>query len=147
VISVIIEASDDAAALARRLTELVPAAAEGLVREVLVRGAAGQALAVVEDAGATVLAAGDDAAARGRGDWLLMLPLGGALRRDWMDAIGAHIGATRARPARLIGKRGPFGWGFGPEGWLSPRSAGAVEKDLQRLARLGGRRLRVFDRR
>jgi len=91
-----------------------------------------------------VLGSGDDAATLARGDWLCGLPLSAQLRRDWMETLAAHLAADPPAPARLIGKRGPFGVGVGPEGWLAPRSAGAVEQDLQRLARRRGRALRVL---
>src|SRR5277367_6688460 len=51
-ISVLINAPEDPQALTRLLTALVPAAAEGLVREVGVIGAAGPAHAIADDAGA-----------------------------------------------------------------------------------------------
>lgn len=145
-ISVVIEAGDDAKALARLLTALVPAAAEGLVRDVLVRGASGLAAEVVEDAGATTLGPGDDVAKIARGDWLCGLPLGARLRRDWMELVAAHLATDPPTPARLTGQAGAFGLGGRLEGWLVPRaaSAGAVEQDLQRLARRRGRRLRVL---
>jgi hypothetical protein len=112
---------------------------------VLVRGASGLAAEVVEDAGATVLGPGDDAAAIARSDWLCGLPLGARLRRDWMEQVAAHLAADPPAPARLTGQGGVLGLG-GVEGWLAPRaaSAGAVELDLQRLARRRGRRLRIL---
>jgi hypothetical protein len=147
VISVIVTASNDATRLARLLTALVPAAAEGLVREVAVVGAAGLAAEVAEDAGANrfdVFAAALEAA---RGPWIAGLPLAAVFAPDWIELLAGHVRNDQAQPARLA-VRG-FIWGS-PEGWLVPKalaaSVGALEQDLQRIARRGGRRLRVLDR-
>ncbi len=143
----IISASDDGEALARLLTALVPAAAEGLVREVAVVGAAGTALSIAEDAGADLFEAGafDQAFDRARGPWALGAPLGAVFAPDWMEIVAGHLRREPAEPARLV----PRGFSLrGREGWLVPKalaaSAGAVEQDLQRVARRG-RRLRVLD--
>jgi hypothetical protein len=149
-ISVIVTASGDAKALARLLTALVPAAAEGLVKEVAVIGAEGPGAALAEDAGADLFAAGafGEATARARAGWLAGLPVEALLAADWMAQIGVHIARDDNLPARLVAR----GFGFGGrEGWLVPKrlapSAVLVEQDLQRLARRRGRRLRVLDRR
>jgi hypothetical protein len=146
-ISFIVTASGDAKLLARLLTDLVPAAAEGLAREVAVVGATDLTAEVADDAGAGLydnFAAAVDAA---RGPWLAGLPLAAVLARDWMEIVAAHLRAEPPRPARLLAR------GFtlpGRAGWLVPKrllaSAGAVEQDLQRIARRG-RRLRILDRR
>jgi hypothetical protein len=146
-ISFIVTASGDAKALARLLTDLVPAAAEGLVREVAVVGAAGVAAEVADDAGAGLYETFGAAFDAARGPWLASVPLASVLARDWMEIVAAHLRAEPPRPARLLAR------GFtvpGRAGWLVPKrlapSAGAVEQDLQRIARRG-RRLRVLDRR
>ena len=143
-ISVIVTASDDAEALARLLTALVPAAAEGLVREVAVVGARGLAAEVAEDAGADRYEASGAAFERARGPWVVGLPLAAALAPDWMAEIADHMRRAPNEPARLTAR------GFSlraPEGWLVPKrlapSAVVVEQDLQALARRG-RRLRVL---
>lgn len=146
-ISVIVTASDDAKALARLLTALVPAAAEGLVREVAAVGAVGAAADVAEDTGADLYGTFGEALERSRGPWVAGAPLGAVLARDWMEILAAHLRREPPEPARLTRR----GFSFRvPEGWLVPKalapSAGAVEQDLQRIARLG-RRLRVLDRR
>jgi hypothetical protein len=146
VISFILTATDDAKPLARMLTSLVPAAAEGLVREVAVVGASGAAAEIAEDAGAELCAGFGEAFERARGPWLAGLPLAAALARDWMEIVAEHIRAQPETPARLIGR----GFSLRPRaGWLVPKrlapSAGAMEQDLQRVAR-GGRRLRVLER-
>jgi hypothetical protein len=146
VISVIVTASDDAEALARLLTAFVPAAAEGLVREVAVVGAAGPAAAIAEDAGADAYDDFAAALARARGPWIAGTPLHAVFAPGWIELVAQHLRRTPAEPARLVAP----GFGLGRrEGWLVPKplapSAGAVEQDLQRIARLG-RRLRVLHR-
>jgi hypothetical protein len=147
-ISVILTATDDAKALARLLTQLVPAAAEGLVRQVAVVGAAGPCADLADDAGADLFAPGafGEAAAKARGPWLAGVPLNAVLVRDWIELTAAYIAAHEG-PARLAPRGLSLGGG---EGWLVPKwlapSAVLVEQDLQRLARRGGR-LRVLDRR
>jgi len=147
VISVIVTASDDAKALARLLTALVPAAAEGLVREVAVVGARGVAAEVADDCGASLYATFGEALAGARSGWIAGLALGAALTPDWMDVVAEHLREDPARPARLTTRSFSLG---GPAGWLVPKaqapSVGAAEQDLQRVARRG-RRLRILDRR
>jgi hypothetical protein len=142
---VIINVSDDGEAMVRLLTALVPAAAEGLVREVAVVGARGAAAEVAEDAGAGCYDAFSAAFERARGPWVAGLPLAAGLAQDWMAVVAAHVRRAPDAPARLTAR------GFSlraPEGWLLPKrlapSAGVVEQDLQALARRG-RRLRVLD--
>jgi hypothetical protein len=144
-ISVIITASDDGEALARLLTALVPAAAEGLVREVAVVGATGLAAEVAEDAGADAYETFALAFERARGPWVAGLPLAATFSSDWMAEIADHMRRAPNEPARLTAR------GFSlraPEGWLAPKrlapSALVVEQDLQALARRG-RRLRILD--
>jgi hypothetical protein len=150
-ISVLITASDDPKALTRLLTALVPAAAEGLVREVSVIGAVGPAHTIAEDAGADLH--GDFATAyqRARGPWIAGLPPGLNLVQDWMELVIAHLAKDDQRPARLVVRPRGLSLSAGPEGWLVPKSraglAGVVEQDLQRLARRGGGRLRILERR
>jgi hypothetical protein len=143
----IVSASDDGEALARLLAALVSAAAEGLVREVAVVGATGLAREVAEDAGADSYDAFGQAFERARGPWVASVPLAAVLAPDWMEIVADHQRRRPDEPARLVQR------GFslrGREGWLAPKrlapSAGAVEQDLQRVARRG-RRLRVLDRR
>jgi hypothetical protein len=147
VISVILTAVDDAKPLARLLTALVPAAAEGLVREVAVVGASGAAAEVAEDCGASLYAAFGEALAKARGPWIAAMPLSSVLAPDWIELLAEHLRRDPAQPARLTAR----GFSFShPEGWLVPKalaaSVGALEQDLQRIARRGGRRLRVLDR-
>jgi hypothetical protein len=151
-ISVLITANDDPNALIRLLTGLVPAAAEGLVKNVAVIGATEAAEAVADDAGADLYAAGAFAEAfeKAKGPWIAGFPLGVNFAPDWMELLVGHLARDTSVPARLVCRPGGFSFAAKPEGWLVPKrlvaSAVAVEQDLQRLARRG-RRLRVLDRR
>ena len=151
-ISLIVNAGEDHRALSRLLTALVPAAAEGLIREVAVLGALGRSYDVADDAGAELYDAGGfgEAFGRTRGPWVAGVPLLASFATDWIDLLAAHLARSPAEAARLVGRGG---WPLlpgGPEGWLAPKSlavsAAAAEQDLQRLARRSGRRLRVFSR-
>jgi hypothetical protein len=149
-ISVLITAPDDPRALTRLLTALVPAAAEGLVREVAVIGAVGPSHAIADDAGAGLYAAFDEAFAKAKGPWIACLPPGPSFAPDWMELVATHLAKEPQQPARLVAWRSGLSLTRGPEGWLAPKrlaaSAVAVEQDLQRLVRRGGR-LRILDRR
>ena len=148
-ISVLVTASDEPKALTRLLTALVPAAAEGLVRDVAVIGAAGPALAIADDAGAELYDTFAAAFERAKGPWVAGLPATSNLASDWMELLIAHLAKEPQSPARLVARRGGFSLSAGPEGWLVPKpyaASAVVEQDLQRLARRGGR-LRVLDRR
>jgi hypothetical protein len=150
-ISVLISATDDPAALTRLLTALVPAAAEGLVRGVSVIGAIGPAHAIADDAGARLHDDFADAFRRAKGPWIAGLPLGPSFAPDWMELVVAHLGKDTQRPVRLTVRQAALSLSAAPEGWLVPKnlagSSGVVEQDLQRLARRGGGRLRILDRR
>jgi hypothetical protein len=147
-ISVLINAPDDPRALTRLLTALVPAAAEGLVREVAVIGAEGPSHGIADDAGAGLYGAFAEAFEKAKGPWIAGLPAGPSFSPDWMELIVAHLAREPQQPARIVARR--VSLSRGPEGWLVPKrlatSAIVVEQDLQRLARRGGR-LRVLDRR
>jgi len=151
VISVILTASDDAKTLAKLLTALVPAAAEGLVREVAVIAAVGPSAELADDAGADLFEDFNSAAARARGPWLAGLPLAAVFAPEWIEILAGHLAREPPTPARLVARPSGFSLAHHPEGWLAPKgyapSAGLVEQDLQRLARRSGRRLRILDRR
>jgi hypothetical protein len=151
VISVIVTASDDPKPLARLLTALVPAAADGLVKEVAVVGAAGPSEELADDAGADLRASFAEAVAQAKGEWVAGLPLAAVFTTDWMHVIAQHMARDEAAPARLTARANGLSLSGGPEGWLVPRklvpSAVAAEQDIHRLARRGGRRLRILDRR
>ena len=148
-ISVLVTASDEPKTLTRLLTALVPAAAEGLVREVAVIGAIGPALAIADDAGADLYDAFGEAFERAKGPWVAGVPLTSTFAPDWMELLIAHLAKESPAPARLVARSGGLSLSAAPEGWLVPKQLAAsavVEQDLQRLARRGGR-LRILDRR
>jgi hypothetical protein len=149
-ICVIVTAADDPKPLARLLTALVPAAAEGLVREVAVVGAEGPSRAIADDAGADIFATWPQAVIQARSAWLAGLPLATLLAPDWMEVLADHLARDEAVPARLTNRPAGLTLSAAPEGWLVPKRLAAsavVEQDLQRIARRSGRRLRILDRR
>ncbi|MEX2318793.1 MAG: glycosyltransferase [Bauldia sp.] len=94
-ITAIIETLNDEVALAHTLAALVPAATEGVLREVIVidHGSTDGTLVVADAAGCNVVVAakvaGDPrrfAAERARGAWLLLLPPSAVLGPDWQGA-------------------------------------------------------------
>ena len=99
-ITAIIETCDNEVGLAHTLAALVPAATEGIVREVVVidHGSSDGTLTVADVAGCTIIEAdkvgGDprySAAAEARGDWLLFLSPVAALAPGWQNAALAFI--------------------------------------------------------
>lgn len=118
-ISVIIPTLDSAAQLQRTLAPLVPAAAEGLVRELVVSdgGSTDDTLVIVEAVGARIvegppgrarqLIAG---AAVARSEWMLFLHPGAALDEEWSREAARFI----SRPA---GRAAAFRFVAGREWW------------------------------
>lgn len=106
-ISVVIPTLDAAPHLARALAPLVPAVAEGLVRELVISdgGSRDDTLAIADGVGARIvegprgrgrqLIAG---AAAARGDWLLFLHADTALEDIWARDAARFIDAARDRP-------------------------------------------------
>jgi glycosyltransferase involved in cell wall biosynthesis len=99
-ITAIIETLDHEVGLAHTLAALVPAATEGVVREVIVvdHGSRDGTLVVADAAGCTIVEAakvpGDAhryAAEGARGDWLLFLEPTAALDAGWQAAAVAFI--------------------------------------------------------
>lgn len=104
-ISVIIPVFNAEADLVRTLASLVPAAAQGLVREVVIvdGGSTDKSLAIAEDAGATILhgprgrgAQMHQGAQAARGDWLLFLHGDTALAPDWAEHAAAFVATPQA---------------------------------------------------
>jgi hypothetical protein len=99
-ITAIIETQNDEVGLAHALAALVPAATEGIVREVVVidHGSSDGTLTVADTAGCTIIEAarfkGDPrrrAAEAARGDWLLFLPPSATLVPGWQSGAMAFI--------------------------------------------------------
>ena len=103
-ISVVIPTLDSARTLPVTLANLVGAALEGLVKEVLVAdaGSSDATLEIADDAGARVVTDGVAAAcAAARGDWLLILQPGAKLSPDWETAAAMHMARTWERAGRF----------------------------------------------
>lgn len=103
-LTVMIPTFNDESRLARTLAALVPAAVEGLVREVIVvdGGSTDQTHSVADHAGCR-MTSGDDMAkaiSTAKGDWIMFLEAGSKPVGDWMEAVSVHIGNARS-PARF----------------------------------------------
>jgi len=107
-ISVVIATHDDGQTLGQTLASLVPAAVDGLVREVILAdaGSTDDTLAIAEDAGARVVRGLGPAEARlleackaARADWLLILEASVSAPHGWEGAAGRHIERHGARAA------------------------------------------------
>ena len=129
-ITAIIETLNEEVSLAHALAALVPAATEGLIRDVIVidRGSHDGTRQVADAAGCTIVDAGEEADARraaverARGDWLLFTPAAHVLRAGWMDDaltfIDRTLTAGQAQKRSAIFRRGrlpsgPFAWLLG----------------------------------
>ncbi|MBU4433962.1 MAG: glycosyltransferase [Alphaproteobacteria bacterium] len=128
-LTVVIPTLDSARTLGACLSSLVPAAVDGLVREVVLAdgGSTDDTQAIAEDCGARVVNAQGDLGARlaagcvsPRGDWLLVLEPDALLAEGWRDAVERQLNAGwdkagwLPRPggswwARLIAGRRPQG--------------------------------------
>jgi hypothetical protein len=152
-LTVIIDASRDEDRLAGLLAALTPAALEGLVREVLIAGAAASELvaehvdALCEDTGAE--SAGDlgQAIGRAKSDLLLIVPARIRFADGWVERLGDLL-AGGGREAVLEGEKGAGLFAGRPYGVLigRPAAAALVQPDLKGLRRqlraAGRRRLR-----
>src|ERR1700744_4588976 len=93
-ISVVIAAKDQEYALAETLGALVPAAAEGFVREVVVAdGGSTDGTRIVADAVGCIIVSGDAAAGlrAARSDWVLLIAPGVRLEADWFREAGVTL--------------------------------------------------------
>lgn len=114
-ISVILPAVAPAHAFAQLLAQLVPAAVDGLVKEVVIAGAAEPGLdALIEDSGARFVAASGDRGALlaagtaiARGDWILTLDPARSLPETWRGPVEAHLAGGAGAAALLLA---PGGW-------------------------------------
>ena len=117
-ISVVIATQNDARTLGQTLASLVPAAVDGLVREVILAdaGSTDETLAIADDAGARVSPCTGPVEARllegcktARGEWLLILEAPAPAPTGWETAAGRHI-ERHAGQAAAWGRSGlaPF---------------------------------------
>jgi hypothetical protein len=127
-ISVVLLTSEDLPGLAAQMAMLVPAAVDGLVKEVILVGASTPGVeALVEDSGARLVSVEGDAAAclaagaaGARGDWVLTLRATPALREGWREPIEKHLAGGGGTPAVLAA----------PGGWLARRLHGVLVRRL-----------------
>lgn len=111
-LTVVIEANEDAEALVRTLTSLVHGAIEGVVREVVVHDRNGSAnvARVADHAGCRVLNDGNfiPGLQAAKGTWLLALEPGARLSENWIEAVLFHVERTteagRFSPSRAAGQ-------------------------------------------
>ncbi|MDG2527469.1 cell wall biosynthesis glycosyltransferase [Caulobacter endophyticus] len=109
-ISLILPAVAPVHALAQILAQLVPAAVDGLVKEVVIAGVAEPGLdALIEDSGARFVAASGDrggllaaGAAVARGDWILALDPSRGLPEAWRGPVEAHLAGGAGAAALLV---------------------------------------------
>jgi glycosyltransferase involved in cell wall biosynthesis len=139
-ITAIIETRNDEVGLAHTLAALVPAATEGVVRQVVVidHGSSDGTLVVADAAGCTIIESGkvsgeprQHAAEAARGDWLLFLSPSARLAPGWQGEAMAFIdralvtGKAQSRVAHI--RRGGVA-----KGWRG-RILALVAKDDGRL--------------
>lgn len=129
-ISVVIATHNDGRTLGQTLASLVPAAVDGLVREVVVAdaGSTDDTLAIAEDAGATVIRAEGAPEARlaqgckvARAEWLLILESSESAPHGWEAAAGRHMERHHGRAAC---------WGRSLVPFLVPAQAVLVPRKL-----------------
>lgn len=130
-ISVVLVASQDLPGLAAQMAMLVPAAVDGLVKEVVLVGEAEPGLeALAEDSGARLVKAADDAGTRlsagaavAKGDWILTLRSEPVLREGWREPLERHLVGGAGAPAVLAAPGGVLSK-------LSPRLHGLFVRRL-----------------
>ena len=136
-ISVIVPTFNDEARLVACLAPLVPAAMDGLVKELIIvdAGSTDRTLEIADDAGALILTGASDQAARfdqgcahAKGPWLLLLEPQVRIEFGWEAAVNKHISGPRG-PARFRLRRGQ-GAGL----WASLQTP----QDIARLVLKGG---------
>lgn len=123
-LTVVIDARLQAERLPALLAQLTAGAVDGLVRQVLIVAAPGQAFIseLCEETGAESHVTLPGAARASRSERLLVLPADFRLRDGWIGALQAHLGAGGGRAAVV---------GLGEGGLFKPRPRGVlVERSL-----------------
>lgn len=117
-LTVVIPALNRAPELQGLLAALVPAAVDGLVRQVIVvgLGSTDETAGICEDAGAELVADFGEAARRARYDKVLVLPVEMRLKPGWDTVLGGRL-ARGGQPAVLGGLR---------ESWFKAPKAGVL---------------------
>ncbi len=112
-LSVIIETHNDEDGLARTLASLVPAAVEGMVREVIVcdHGSTDQSHFVADHAGCRFVARGGVAAGirMAKSEWLVHLEPGSRLCNGWAEAVSEHTTGSSSAARFTSSKNGSAG--------------------------------------
>ena len=138
-LSVVIPTRNDERRLVPTLAALVPGAADGLVRDVIIAdGGSGDATVEVADiAGCDVLHGGADRGARldaaaraAKGPWLLFLEPGVVLEDSWRHDVRAFVDALER--AGETGRRGAT-FSFGRDGFGSRARLAEIGAALSRL--------------
>lgn len=131
-ITVVVPAHDSAEALAGLLTTLVPAAVDGLVKDVVIADAGSEDATseLCEESGATLVRGSiAAAAARGRGNWLMILAPETRLPSGWRESVAEHV-VRNLQPALLLEP---------PKGsWLADRRRDRAAGLLIRVRDFGG---------
>lgn len=127
-ISVVLVASKDLTGLAAQMAMLVPAAVDGLVKEViLVANGEPGVDALCEDSGARLVTTSGDSLAAGaavaRGHWVLTLRSAPLLREGWREPVEKHLAGGAGAPAVLTAPGGLLSK-------LSPRLHGVLVRRL-----------------
>jgi hypothetical protein len=152
VLSVVVLANDSAADVAALMRALVPAAVDGLVRDVVVaRPGPGEDLAELCEAAGAALVQGGLAAAAAlvKRDLVLVVPCGLRLPDPWMRRLGealargARAAVVSGEPERgLLGALKPRAYALvAPRDEIAALGSGADLAALRR--RLGGRAVKV----
>lgn len=131
-ISVVLVASEDLPGLAAQMAMLVPAAVDGLVKEVILAGGDHPGLeALAEDSGARRVRASSGigacfsaGAAVAKGDWILTLRSEPVLREGWREPLERHLAGGAGAPAVLAAPGGLLSK-------LSPRLHGVFVRRLE----------------
>jgi glycosyltransferase involved in cell wall biosynthesis len=164
-LAVVIATQNDGETLTEALSALVPAAVDGLVKQVIVvdGGSTDKTLEIADDAGATILNVPAPKGGRllvgclaATTDWLFVLPPRRCLAPDWEAGVCAHLlDSHGAATGEVVPKRGILcPWRKTGEALLIPtppyfgagsfREVDAPEADLlHRLQGWGVRPLRV----
>jgi hypothetical protein len=106
-ISVVIVTAHDPAAVASLLEELVPAAVNGLVREVLVPSAESTpaSRAIADDAGAVLVEGAYDAAINAaKSSWVMVLEASRPRAADWLQKVARHVSLDAGGEWRIAGR-------------------------------------------
>ncbi len=137
-LTVIIDARTEPERLPALLAQLTAGAVDGLVRQVVIVAATGQAdiVNLCEETGADLQPSIEAAAAVARADWLAVLPASFRLHDGWIGSLTGYLGRG-SQAALVLGLPGPGLFARRAYGVLIERSrlASGQGTDLKRLRR------------